>query len=526
MRLLTKEDVKKLLQKRFSSGFKRLREIPSPNLLHDAKRAAKRIAQAIKNQERIAVVGDYDVDGVVATAIVVEFFRFINYPLFATIPNRFHDGYGVSATILERIDADVLITVDNGITAVEAANICKERGIDLIITDHHTPPATLPEAFAIVNPKLESCSYPFKDICGAEVAWLLLGLVKQELGANINMRSFVDLLAIAIIADIMPLVDINRALVQDGLQAIMCSSRPASIIIRDFLGKNRLTSEDIAFMIAPRINSAGRLEDASLALEFLTAKTTYKGYEAFERLSELNELRKELEAEATKEAIGLVNEHDSVIVVAKEGWHEGVVGIVASRLVDRFQKPAIVLSIEDGVAKGSARSLGEVDIFDLMNQNRAFLEKFGGHKMAAGLSLETKNLQAFKEAINTSAKALPKEAFIPKDNLFGMLHSDAIDFELLEILESFEPYGEANERPKFLAKDAKVIKVESFGMDASHSKLFLQLHPNDRKIFEFICFRKSFPKNLEQISCSYTINRNEFRGEVNLQLIISQVYES
>ena len=527
MRLLDKSSIEKLLKERFSEGEKRLSDIPDPTLLHDAPKAAKRVARAIQNRERIAVVGDYDVDGVVSTAIMVDFFKRIDYPLQAVIPNRFRDGYGVSPSVLERIDADVVISVDNGITAREAAEVCKERGIDLIITDHHTPPEVLPDAYAIIDPKLEDCRYPFKEICGAEVAWLFLALLKRELGAQVDMRSFIDILSIAIIADIMPLVDINRTLVREGLRQIMRSSRPACVIIRDFLNKSRITSEDIAFQIAPRLNSAGRLEDASIALQFLTASSTYEAYEQFEKLSSLNEFRKETEAQAVAEALALVGEsEDDVIVVAKEGWHEGVVGIVASRLVDRLGRPAVVLSIDGEDAKGSARSLGDVDIFALIDANREFLEKFGGHKMAAGVGLKTKNIEAFKKALNVEAAKLPREAFIPKDDVLGILRADAIDFELLELLESFEPYGEANSRPKFLAKKAKVVRVQTFGSDKSHSRITLQLHPDDRLTHEFTLFKRVIdPTRQPYLTCSYTISKNEYNNRVSIQLLVSKIYD-
>ena len=207
---LSHENLSALLGSRISTQSEKLSDIPHPSQLKNALKAAKRIADAIRKGEKIALVGDYDVDGVTSTAIVKRFFDLIPYPLVATIPNRFTDGYGVSKGVLERIDADVVFTVDNGINAVEAADVCRARGIDLIITDHHTPSDTLPDAYAIVNPKQRDCPYPFKEICGAQVGWLLMGLIKQELGLTIDMRQFFPFLALAIIADVMPLVGINR----------------------------------------------------------------------------------------------------------------------------------------------------------------------------------------------------------------------------------------------------------------------------------------------------------------------------
>ncbi len=514
-----------LLNNRFSQGEKKLSEIPDPTLLHDGVKSAKKIAQTIRDGKKITVVGDYDVDGVSSTAIMLDFFKQVPYEVEAIIPNRFQDGYGVSPSVLQKINTDLIITVDNGISAIDAAQICKQRGIDLIITDHHTPSQQLPDAYAIVDPKLPECKYPFKEICGAQVAWLLLALVKKELSLQIDMKQFLDILAIAIIADIMPLIDINRTLVKEGLKVLMSSHRPASIIIRDFLNRSSISSEDIAFQIAPRINSAGRLEDASIALEFFTAATTEKAYQQFEKLNKLNELRKFTEAECTQEAIASVAELNDIIVVAKEGWHEGVVGIVAARLVEHFQRPAIVLSIDGENAKGSARSIGDVNIYSLIKQNEHYLLKFGGHKMAAGLTLKTNNIKKFTTAINQSAKQLSAKDFLPKDEVAGILDAQMINFELLELLESFEPYGEANPRPRFLIKNAEILQIKSFGNDKSHSKVTLKLNPNDHKTLELIYFRKvlEMPKN-RAISCSYTINKNEFNGRFSMQLLINKTY--
>jgi single-stranded-DNA-specific exonuclease len=523
---ITKADLFEILSSRFETQ-KKLSQIPHPSLLHDADKAAKRIAQAIKNEEKITLVGDYDVDGVSSTAIMVDFFRQIPYPLDAIIPNRFNDGYGLNPSVLERIDPEcsLIITVDNGISALEAAILCKQRGIDLIITDHHTPAQKLPDAYAIVDPKLPECNYPFKEICGAQVAWLLLGLIKKELSLNIDMRQFLDIVAIAVIADIMPLIDINRTIVKEGLKLLKTSMRPASVIIRDFLDKSTISSEDIAFMIAPRINSAGRLEDASIALEFFTAQSTQKAYKQFELLTQLNELRKETEAQTTQEALKSVTQEDAVIVVAGEDWHEGVVGIAASRLVEKFEKPAIVLSINGEDAKGSARSIGNVSIYELIAANRQLLTKFGGHKMAAGLGLHRENIEAFREAINRSAKELAKEDFMPLESLLGILQTDDIDHELLHILESFEPYGEANERPLFLLYEAEVVSIKLMGADKSHSRIEVRQYPHQRKTVEFIAFRTVFEMPPERkITCSYTISKNEFNQRVSPQLLIKKIY--
>lgn len=523
--ILNQDALHQLIQERFNGAPASLKDIPNPSLLLHADKAAKRIATAIANKERITLVGDYDVDGVTSTALTILFFRDINYPLEAIIPNRFLDGYGVSASVLERVDADLVITVDNGISAIEAANICKARGIDLIITDHHTPSETLPDAFAIVNPKLAECPYPFKEICGAQVAWLLWNLVKKELKLDINMANYLDLLALAIVADVMPLIGINRAMVIAGLRRMGTSNRPSMVIIRAFLNRSELSSEDIGFQIAPRINSAGRLEDASIALDFLTAESEEKAAKQFELLDQLNTLRKATEADATEMAMLEINDKDKVIVCAGENWHEGVVGIVAARLVQKYNKPAIILNITGGMAKGSARSLGEVDIFKLISSQKEHIEKFGGHMMAAGLSLKIENLETFTKQINIEANKLDDDAFLPKEVIVGELESSSLNPSLLQTLQAGEPYGEANPRPSFVFKNAEVVSIKLFGADKSHSRITLRLHPHERQTHELIAFRQvlEMPES-RTMSCSYTINKNEFNGRITMQMILSRIY--
>lgn len=523
--LLDHTSLGSFLARRFEAQSEKLSEIPHPSLLKDAQKGAERLARAILRGEKIALVGDYDVDGVTSTAIVKRFFDLIPYPLITTIPNRFSDGYGVSKNVLERIDADVIFTVDNGINAIEAAEVCKSRGIDLIITDHHTPGDSLPDAYAIINPKQSDCPYPFKEICGAQVGWLLMGLLKQELNLTIDMRQFFPFLALAVIADVMPLVGINRAIVKTGLEMMSRSTLSPFVMIRDFLNRSNISSEDIAFQIAPRINSAGRLEDAKIALDFLLANTTERAYHQFELLTALNTLRKETEAQTTAEAMLQVNPNDTIIVVAGEHWNEGVVGIVASRLVSHFQKPAIALSLHNGIAKGSGRSIGNVDLYSLIKSQETHLQKFGGHKMAAGLSMSSDAVNVFHQGINEAAKEVNPADFIPHNEIVGELEHEMINFELLALLEQFEPYGEGNPRPRFLIRNADVVAVKLFGSDQSHSRIELRPSRISQKTLELIAFRRTLecPES-KKMSCSYTINKNEWNGRVSLQLMVERIF--
>ncbi len=522
---LDKKAIEKILSSRLGDKEYSLKDIPNPSLLKDVKKASQRVVKAIQNNEKITVVGDYDVDGVTSTSIAKLFFQDINYPLECIIPNRFTDGYGVNAKILQRVDADVVFTVDNGISAVEAAQICKDRGIDLIITDHHTVGDIVPDAFAIVNPKQKDCTYPFKEICGAQVAWLFFAQIKNDLGLNINMSSYLDLLALAIIADIMPLININRAMVKAGLKRLQQGHRPSTQIISEFINKSKISSEDIAFGIAPRINSAGRLKDASIALNFLTAQNLHEAFIGFENLSNLNEQRKDTEATCTESAIYDVNEDDKIIVVASDDWHEGVVGIVASRLVNRFEKPAIVLSVDGEIAKGSARSLGGVNIFNLIKESSSKLIKFGGHKMAAGLSINVDDLDEFRKEINKNAKKLDEKDFLPLDTHLGEIESSEIDFELLELFDKFEPFGEANPRPKFITKEAHVLGVKYFGKEQNHSRINLKFNLQDRMSHDIIAFKNIYEvEDNRKIKCVFSINKNEFNSKISIQLLADKIY--
>jgi len=521
MAKITPQELEKKLKSRFSDGFSKLSDLADPLSLTDTKKGAMRLKRAIENGERITVVGDYDVDGVVSTAIMREFFTEINVDVNYVIPNRFRDGYGVSSAVIERLDTDLVITVDNGINAFEAAISAKSRGIDLIITDHHTPAQTLPDAYCVINPKRVDCDFKHQEICGAQVAWFFIAAVKKVMSLNIQMQKYLDLLVLAIIADVMPLTDINRALVQAGLNSISKSNRPAFKAMRSFLNKSSLRAEDIAFSIAPRINSAGRMEDASLALDFLNAKNENDAMDALLRLDGLNQLRKETEARISQEAISLASDLDSIIVVASEDWHEGVIGIVASRLVGHFGKPAFVLSIEDGRAKGSGRSIGNINLYNLLDESSECLLGFGGHKMAAGLALGVENIEEFRKSVNESAKKYSDDDFLSKNETMGELEFEHLTLNLLDMLDQFEPYGEANPKPSFTLDGATIVGVRKMGSNQEHVKYSVE---SNGKTMDVVAFRhETSLKRGDILNCIYTVNKNSYRGETTVQLLMNKI---
>lgn len=520
MSKVTKQELFDLLSARHTHNpYAKLADIPSPESFKDIAKATQRVVQAVHNNEPITIVGDYDVDGVVSTTIMLDFFKQCNIDVKAIIPNRFEHGYGLSPKITQMIDAGLVITVDNGISAVEATKLLNEKNIDVIITDHHTVGDTIPQAFAIINPKQTDCQFPFKDICGAQVAWYFCASIKKALQANINMSHFLDLLCIAIIADIMPMTSLNYTMVKSGLKRLENSSRPAFVELKDIMRKNNFVSDDIGFFIAPKINSAGRMDDASVALKFLLSSSSFEALEALELLEELNNYRKTLQEEITNKAHTKVDNQDHAVVVWGEDWHEGVIGIVASKLSHEYKKPAFVFSVKNGIAKGSARANADINLHSVITEASHLLLGYGGHKNAAGLSLEEKHLEAFKQKVNEVLEKDAHKLYIEPETL-GELDVSEVDIEFLNIIEQFEPYGLENSKPIFKITNANVLKYEFFGKDKNHLKLILE---HDGFQFEALKFYCEKPKNCGQVDMVITVSKNEFRGRVNPQFLIQNI---
>lgn len=523
--VLNKEKLYRILSNRvLSDSYNSLKTLPSPTLFKDIEKASKRVVEAIAKKEKIAVVGDYDVDGIVSTAIMVEFFDILKYDIQYIIPNRFEHGYGLSSKIIDSLDKDtkVVITVDNGISAIDAANICYERGIDLIITDHHTPPEILPKAYAIVNPKQLDCTFPYQHICGAQVAWYLCASLKSELKLEINMADFLDILSIAIIADIMPMRELNFAMTKRGLEYISKSKRVALQEFLTMCNKSKVNGEDIGFLLAPLLNSAGRLDDPLISLNFLLSKNRFDANKYLYRLVELNNQRKELQLSIYQDALKMVNQDDNVIVVFDPDWNEGILGIVASKLCDKYKKPTFVLTQKEDSIKGSARSSGLIDLYELLRLSHNSLSNFGGHKSAAGVSLKVEQLEDFRKALNENFSKLPPLSEDRNDYL-GELELEEVDFELFDIIEQFEPYGLENEKPYFLFKNVQIQKVLSIGRNKEHTKFVVTKNISDT--FEALFFGEEANNYCELNSCSFiaTLGLNEFRGNISLNLHIKEI---
>ena len=413
---------------------------------------------------------------------------------------------------MEQIDnCDLIITADNGISSYEAAEICKQREIDLIITDHHTPSYPLPDAYTIINPKQKDDKFSFSEICGAEVAWYFMASINSFLKTNIDMKEFLEYLVLAIIADIMPLTHLNRTLVKMGLSRFKKSTKPFVIILKEKLNKNSFKSEDIAFLVAPLLNSAGRMSDADLAFKFLNSKNIETATKYFNKLNDINQKRKETEKEITH--LCIKDNTPSNIVIAYGPFHEGVLGIVAAKLVNHFKLPAIVFNNEKEILKGSGRSLGDINLYELLENCQEYLVNFGGHKLACGVSIKKENIEKFRTKIDKEIEKLPKKSFYLEDNILGEIPLKECDFELLDILEQFEPFGEGNPKPTFKAK----VKIKTIkNLKNNHFKLIVSQNEIIKEAIIF-GYNGEFQEEMEIV---FNVKENNFNGNRKIQLLL------
>jgi single-stranded-DNA-specific exonuclease len=522
--LITPQQIEKKLKERFFiNGFLSLADLPKPSTFKDMDKATARIVKAIHTGEKIMLIGDYDVDGVTSTTLMKMFFNEIGVELEWIIPNRFKDGYGLSPNLIPRVEGfDLVITVDNGISAVYASQLCKEKGIDLIITDHHIVPSVIPKAYAIVDQKQEACTFPYEEVCGAQIAWYLIASLNRALNSQIDIKSYLGLVSIAIIADMMPLQHINRAMVTAGLKLLSRSPLPAIRAFMDKLDKVALNAEDIGFQIAPVLNSAGRMDDAKWSVELLLSDNIYDARVRLERLVDFNDSRKAIEQKITDEAIEKANLNDNVLVIAGEDWHEGVVGIVAARVGRRFEKPTIILTkSEQGELKGSGRSFHVCNLFKITEPCRPILHKFGGHDAAIGLSLAPENLEQFRKQINQNYELENYEPSHIDPDILGELRFSHIDFPLVNKMKSYEPYGQGNPRPKFISSNVIIEDVNDMGKEKEHRRFTFSQNGATQQA---VLFKTKEVFHIGQVvTVIYGINENHFNNRVTLQLMVEKI---
>lgn len=452
-----------LLARDVERGFSSLQDLPLPQNLTHAFEGAQIVAKCINKGQEVLVVGDYDADGVCASAIMVRFFRILGYEnMRLIIPHRFNDGYGVSAPLLEKYanNATVIVSVDNGITALSAGEWCKSAGVSLVITDHHMPTGDIPNADVIIDPYLSDCTFPQKAICGAVVAWYFCAALKQILKAKVDMGIFLGYLAIASVGDIMPLVGINRLFVKKGIESLARDCMPFAQILR---GKSKqLDSQTLAFSFIPLLNAAGRVASADIALEFLVSEDFTQAKIAYDKLVTFNNERKQIQNEILESARVNLMQNEYIAISYAKGWHEGVLGIVASSLARECKKSTFIFSEHNNVLKGSGRSFGGVNLIKSITSlegQKKHLLAYGGHSGAVGLSLERSNLEHFFTLLPTTLIVEKDE----EDGVLGVIKSTDINEELMEILQSFEPFGVGNPTPIFICEKMRIESIKPLG---------------------------------------------------------------
>lgn len=516
----------------------RLEELHDPFLMAGMQQAVERIERALGEQERIMVYGDYDVDGTTAVALVYSFLlRFTGHISFY-IPDRYTEGYGISFQGIDKAaeeGATLIIALDCGIKANDMVAYAAERGIDFIICDHHLPGTELPAAVAVLDPKRPECPYPFKELSGCGIGFKLLHGLAQRNGIGFEeLEPLLDLVAISTACDIVPVTGENRILCHFGLKEINEHTRPGvRAILRMANAKKRLDVGDLVFTIGPRINAAGRIEHGRRAVELLLAHDDRQAEATAALVDASNIQRQELDRSITDEALAHIADDDWLreeawsTVVFNKDWHKGVVGIVASRLVERHYRPTVVLTESNGKAVGSARSVKGFDVYEAISACSHLLEQFGGHMYAAGLTLPLENIAAFRERFEAAVRAaIRPDQRVPEEEVDLELRLDAIDEGLLRVLRHMAPYGPGNMRPVFLARG--VVDTGSARIVGEHHLKLRLAHPDHlRRSFDAIAFKQAawldHVKGGQPFSVLYTIEENEWQGRVTVQLNIKDI---
>lgn len=500
-----------------------------PFLLSGMSVAVDAIKKAMKEQKSIWIYGDYDVDGITSIAVVTKCFEFLGYPTQYYIPSRQDEGYGLSDAGLEFIKAqggDLVITVDCGITANAQALVAKALGMGLIITDHHECQGDLPEAVAVINPKIEG--YPFKMLAGCGVAFKL---TQALLGEQFDhfYKNVIDIVALGTVADIVPLVDENRIFTKIGLEQMMHTKNPGiqALIEEAQLQGKEINSGHIGFIIAPRINASGRIGNPKIAVQMLLEKDYYSALAISKELSALNAQRQEQERVIMEEAERYIRDHidlyqEKILLVVGENWHTGIIGIVASKLTDKYSRPVVVLNVEAGCAKGSARSVDGISIFGILSHFKALFDKFGGHEQAAGLSLPLENVGLLREGLyQYGIKEVPWRLLVNEEKISAFLEPKMVTHSLVESIDSLKPFGMGNPKPQFVFNHLTVDDYRIIGKAQNHLKIIV----NDGiRVYDALAFNQAenlpFFKKNETLNLLLTLEKNEFRGVETIQFLV------
>jgi single-stranded-DNA-specific exonuclease len=513
----------------------KLEHLHNPFLMKDMDKAVARIELAIANQEKILVFGDYDVDGTTAVSLVSSYLKTYYSNVATYIPDRYDEGYGISFKGIDYADDNefsLIIALDCGIKSIDHVAYAKERNIDFIICDHHRPGEFLPDAVAVLDPKRNDCSYPYDELCGCGIGFKLI----QALGENRNqtiedLTPYLDLVATAIAADIVPMTGENRVLAYFGLQVINSDPRPGIKALIHQIKKQTLDITDVVFIIAPRINAAGRIKHGNHAVELLSEFDFEQAQQFASEIEKYNSDRKELDKQITIEALSQIVENDEIVgfttVVYQEDWHKGVIGIVASRLIETHYRPTLVFTKSGDKLAASARSVKGFDVYNALEACSEHLEQFGGHKYAAGMTLKEENYPDFKKAFEkVVSETIHPDMLLPEIAIDAKLDFTEITPKLIRILKQFEPFGPLNMTPIFISKNINDTGYpKNMGSEEAHLKLFVK--QNNSEGIAAIGFGLGNKINLvtdkKPFDAVYCLDENEWNGKVTIQLRLRDI---
>lgn len=518
--------------------FKLSDKLHDPYLLEDMDKAVSRILDAIKNNEKIAVYGDYDVDGVTSTVLMVKLFQKLNYDIKYFLPDRAKEGYGLKKAGIDEVlknNIDLLITVDNGISSQDAILYANEKGLDVIVTDHHLQEGELPAAYAVINPNRKDSKYPFKGICGAGVVYKLIHAIGQKVLDTDNFKNFMllnlDLVCLATIADMVPLVNENYAICKFGLKALEETMRPGLVELKKVsgvLGRN-ITPMTIGFYLAPRINAAGRLKHASLAVDLLLSETIDKAKNLVYELNNLNSQRQSLQQKYMDDVISAIEtdgvENKKILIVENEDWSSGLIGLISGRIKEKYYLPAFAFTTDnDGNYVGSARSIDNFNITQaLTHLNRLFIN-YGGHEKAAGVTIPPANYYQFKEDIRKYAEENISESDLIQDlTVDSYVGPDQLNESMIQMIGKIGPFGEANPEPVIAMEKVKIADIMLIGQ-GKHLKIFVTKGSQE---FECIWWQRGDLKNLIKfgmmVDIAFKPSVNIWNGSKKIQFVIEDM---
>jgi single-stranded-DNA-specific exonuclease len=512
-----------------------LSDLHNPFLMKDMDKAVIRIEKALSDSENILVFGDYDVDGTTSVALMSSYLNTRTDNVATYIPDRYDEGYGVSFKGIDFAhdnDFTLIIALDCGVKAIDKVAYAKEKGIDFIICDHHRPSKKLPKAIAVLDPKREDCEYPYKELCGCGVGFKLIQALTQKEGKSIeDLAEYLDLVAIAIGADIVPITGENRALAFFGLQVINSDPRPGIKAIISQVKKEELTITDVVFIVAPRINAAGRMKHGNYAVALLTETNAKQAEEYAAEIETFNTDRREADQLITEEALKQIEAHNEqerfTTVVYQDTWHKGVIGIVASRLTETYYRPTLVFTKSGDKLAASARSVSGFDVYNALEACSEHIEQFGGHKYAAGLTLKEENYEAFKQAFeDVVSKTIDKSLLTPEIKVDTQINLQQINAKLWRIIRQFAPFGPGNMTPIFMTDN---LKDTGYGKCVGEDNKHLRITVTQTGKEKLVCIGFNLGDKLDVVSnrkpfkAVYSVDENHWQGKVSLQLKLRDI---